>query len=82
MQIFSHLTIQTKAISCVFLCFASVQNCETFQPAGGKNKQTLKNKKQKCLNHQQRKYSTKSKHRKWSDYLSALQNLFIHNTIT
>jgi hypothetical protein len=27
-----------------FLCFASVQNCETYPPARGKNKQPLKNK--------------------------------------
>jgi hypothetical protein len=28
----------------VFLCFASVQICETYPPAMGKNKQALKNK--------------------------------------
>jgi hypothetical protein len=27
-----------------FLCFASVQNCETYPPARGKIKQALKNK--------------------------------------
>jgi hypothetical protein len=27
-----------------FLCFASVQNCETYPPAREKNKQALKNK--------------------------------------
>jgi hypothetical protein len=27
-----------------FLCFASVQNCETYPPVRGKNKQALKNK--------------------------------------
>jgi hypothetical protein len=32
-----------KAISC-FFCFASVQNCETYPPAWGKNKQALKTK--------------------------------------
>jgi hypothetical protein len=33
-----------KAIYCFFLCFASVQNCETYPPARRKNKQALKNK--------------------------------------
>jgi hypothetical protein len=31
-----------------FLCFASVQNCQTYPPARGKNKQALKNSVSAC----------------------------------
>jgi hypothetical protein len=36
--------VRPLSISCFFLCFASVQICETYLPARGKNKQAFKNK--------------------------------------
>jgi hypothetical protein len=60
-----------------FLRFASVQNCETYPPARGKNKQSLKDKTASacCMKvkhdknliyfiYHQTKYSTKSKNKK------------------